>query len=232
MRSLLHLRHHDIVYSFVMIRRCLSSSTSLGSTERSDRNKPRIQRINEKIGAKEVTVIDEHGKKVSDNMKLKVAIEMAQQRNMDLVEVSSTSDRSICKFISSKERYEKDKKVEKLRKEALRCMEKEFQFGSNIADYDLMMRLERVKAYLEKGYTMKLFVNLRRTSSNPEIAKDKQAHVLEKIEETLKSVGQTMNEPRSARGGRALEVIWRLKSKTAKSPSHPSTKVSDIPPSV
>jgi translation initiation factor IF-3 len=185
--------------------------------QKDDKSKPRVPRINGQIRARDVTVIDEHGKRVSDKMGLGAAIDMAKQRHMDLVEVSSISKpHPICKFMSSHERYEKGKKAEKLRKELQRDMEKEFRLGSNIEDYDLTMRIQRMKFYLEKGYALKLLVNLRRAASKLEKSVDKQSHVLHKIEEELKSAGRTLGEPKPARGGRALEVIWRSKSKPIK----------------
>ena len=50
------------------------------------------------------------------------------ERHRDLIEVSSLStSHSICKLITPQERYEKEKKLEKLMKHAHRDMGKEFR---------------------------------------------------------------------------------------------------------
>ena len=69
-----------------------------------------------------------------------------------------------------------------------------------------------MKSYLEKGYTVKLLVNLRRSNSKNEKAVDKQSHVINEVDQSLHEIARRQEEePKSVRGGRALEIIWRPK---------------------
>ena len=185
-------------------------STSSSFTNR----KLKIQRVNEKITVQEVTVIDEHGKKLGEKMDLRSALTLSRERRLDLVEVSSISTlHSICKLISPQDRYQKGKKEEKVIKDSRRDMEKEFQVGSNIAEHDLMRQVDYMKSYLEKGYTIKLLVKLRRTNSRIEIATEKQNGIIRQIDASLKDIGKHQDETKSVRGGKALEFMWRPRDK-------------------
>jgi translation initiation factor IF-3 len=225
-KSLWNMNRWIMFQGVVPFRWISSSSSSLSTTTRptamvmkttSSGKKMKFQRINEQILVNEVTVIDEQGKRIGDKVDLSTALALARERHRDLVEVSSLSpSHSVCKLITPQERYEKEKKMEKLLKRSYRDMGKEFRLGSNIAEYDLARQLEHMKSYLEKGYTIKLLVNLRRTtSSKMETAIDKQSHVVREADKSLGEIGRRQEEePKSVRGGRALEIVWRPRDKS------------------
>src|SRR5687767_11540728 len=73
-------------------------------------------RINERIGVREVRLVDEDGKQIGV-IETKQALQMAQERDLDLVEVAPDSRPPVARLLDySKYKYEQEQKAKQARK--------------------------------------------------------------------------------------------------------------------
>ena len=98
-------------------------------------------RINKRIRAQEVRVIDQDGKMIGV-IPITEALRLAFEANLDLVEVSPNIDPPVCKIASySKMKYEEQKKTN-LNKKKQKIMEtKEIKMSLNIGDGDFKTKI-------------------------------------------------------------------------------------------
>jgi translation initiation factor IF-3 len=118
-------------------------------------------RINCKITAKEVRLIDQNGEQCGVVLKYD-ALRKAELLNLDLVEISATSNPPVCKIMDySKFVYEKRKK-EKVNKQQSRVSKlKEITIRSGIDKHDLETKLKHARAFLNEGNKVKISLRLR-----------------------------------------------------------------------
>ena len=113
--------------------------------------------INRKIRAQQVRVIYEE---LNQIMGLHEALEMAMDRNLDLVQVSNVGPIPTCRLLNYKKyRYdeEKKKKSENTKKTTL----KEIQIRPSISKNDLQVKFKQVEEFLSKGNPVRLRIKLR-----------------------------------------------------------------------
>ena len=81
-------------------------------------------RVNERITAPRVRVVGENIK--VDVYPIQIAIKLAQDQGLDLVEISPNADPPVCKVIDySKFKYEQKKKQKEIKSNALKTVVKE-----------------------------------------------------------------------------------------------------------
>ncbi|HPP19010.1 MAG TPA: translation initiation factor IF-3, partial [Candidatus Dojkabacteria bacterium] len=99
-------------------------------------------RVNEQIRVPKVLLIDSSGKNIGETDTY-VALQMARDAEMDLVEVGANSNPPVCRIMDySKYIYEQKKKLRK--NKAGRAKElKEFRFSVVIDKYDMDTRIRR-----------------------------------------------------------------------------------------
>ncbi|MFN8415762.1 MAG: translation initiation factor IF-3 [Cytophagaceae bacterium] len=115
-------------------------------------------RINEFIRAQKVRVV---GENVESNVyDLKVALQMAQSLNLDLVEISPNADPPVCKITDySKFKYEQKKKQKELKAKQHKVVVKEIRFGPNTDDHDFDFKLKHANEFLKEGHKVKAYVH-------------------------------------------------------------------------
>lgn len=107
------------------------------------------QRINSEIRRKEVRLIDENGTHVGV-VSLREALAMAEEANLDLVEVSPDATPSVCKILNhSKEMYERKKRQSNSNKN--RQSVKEIKISRNIGQADLERKINETVRHLQNG---------------------------------------------------------------------------------
>ena len=116
-------------------------------------------RVNGKIRAREVRVIDAEGEQLGV-LQLNDALNMARQRGVDLVEVAPNAMPPVCKLIDfGKYRYEQAKKDKEARKHQHGTKLKEIQLSANIDPHDFSVKLQHAIDFLCED--MKVKVSLR-----------------------------------------------------------------------
>ncbi|MGC9375376.1 MAG: translation initiation factor IF-3 [Bacteroidales bacterium] len=117
-----------------------------------------MHRINNRIRAKVVRV-------VGDNVKnqgiysIEDAIKLADEMELDLVEISPKADPPVCKIIDyQKFLYQQKKKQKELKAKTQKVVVKEIRFGPNTDEHDYQFKLNHAKKFLEDGAKVKAFV--------------------------------------------------------------------------
>ncbi len=132
----------------------------------------RRYRVNRQIIAREVRVIGENGEQLGV-MPVVKALELAREREYDLVEVSPTSTPTVCRIVDyGKFRYEQAKKEREGRKKQKSVFLREVRFRPKIGKHDVEFKLRIVKKLLEEGDKVRVKVLFRgREVTHPEVGK-------------------------------------------------------------
>jgi translation initiation factor IF-3 len=118
-------------------------------------------RINERIRAREVLVIDAEGHSLGVMDPRQGTVE-ARKVGLDLVEVSPRANPPVCKILDfGKYRYELAKREKESRKHQHANKVKEIKFRINIDSNDYMVKIRRAEGFLFKGLKVKLLLMLR-----------------------------------------------------------------------
>ncbi len=118
-------------------------------------------RINERIRVPEVRLIDQDGaqKGVTSTA---VAMQMAKDAGLDLVEISPNAAPPVCKILDyGKFKYEKKKKDHEAKKKQVVVKVKEVQLRPNTDDHDLDYKFKNIRTFLEEGDKAKITMMFR-----------------------------------------------------------------------
>lgn len=131
------------------------------------------------------------------------ALRMAQELEMDLVEIARKADPPVCRIVEySKFRYEQ-KKREKANKAKQHKVEmKEIRFGPNTDEHDFNFKLKHAEKFLSEGNKLKAYVHFRGRNI---IYKDRGLDVLERFAEQLEDYGKVEMHPKME--GRRMIMI-------------------------
>ncbi|HSD10489.1 MAG TPA: translation initiation factor IF-3 [Candidatus Binatia bacterium] len=140
-------------------------------------------RINQQIRAREVRLIDVDG--TQNVVPLARALEIANQRSLDLVEVAATAVPPVCRIMDyGKYRYLQRKKAAESRKKATRVVVKEVKLGSQTDEHDVAFKVNHIRRFLEDGMRVKISVFFRgRAITHPEKGKEMLDLVMSKIDD-------------------------------------------------
>jgi translation initiation factor IF-3 len=84
---------------------------------------------------------------------------MAEELELDLVEISPNATPPVCKIIDYKKfLYEQKKKQKELKSKQTKVVIKEIRFGPNTDDHDFEFKLNHAKKFLSEGAKLKAFV--------------------------------------------------------------------------
>ncbi|OEH84441.1 translation initiation factor IF-3 [Desulfuribacillus stibiiarsenatis] len=158
--------------------------------------------INEGIKAREVRLIDAEGEQLGI-VPLKEALQLATDRNLDLVNVAPTANPPVCKIMDyGKFHYEQTKKEKEARKNQKIISIKEVRLSTNIEENDFQTKLRSVRKFLEKGDKVKATIRFRgRQIAHSELGRD----VLMKLYENVKDIATMERTPKME--GRSMLMI-------------------------
>jgi len=115
-------------------------------------------RINEEIRARLVRVVGENVENVGI-VSLQEALKIAEDLEMDLVEISPTADPPVCKVTDySKFLYQQKKKQKEIKAKQTKIVVKEIRFGPQTDEHDFNFKLNHAKKFLEEGAKVKAYV--------------------------------------------------------------------------
>lgn len=119
---------------------------------------------------------------------------MADQRELDLVEISPKADPPVCKIIDySKFLYQQKKKQKEIKQKSQKIVVKEIRFGPNTDDHDYNFKLNHAQKFLEEGAKLKAFVFFKGRSI---LFKDKGEILLLRLAQDLEEIGKVEQMPR------------------------------------
>jgi translation initiation factor IF-3 len=135
-------------------------SQSLTAQEEDSIDK-RFIRINDRIRAREVRVIDDEGGQIGIMPPFE-AIRMARTKNLDLVEISPTAQPPVCRIMDyGKFLYQQEKKEREAKKHQKTITVKEVKFRINVDDHDYETKKNHVLRFLDEGDKVKATIFFR-----------------------------------------------------------------------
>jgi translation initiation factor IF-3 len=166
-------------------------------------------RINERIRVPEVRLVGAQGEQIGV-VKIEDALRMAQEQDLDLVEVAPTSKPPVAKLMDfGKFKYEAAQKVREARKNQVNTILKTVRFGLKIDDHDYGTKRGQITKFLKAGDKVKVIVVFRgREQSRPEMG----IKLLQKLAEEVAELGVVESNP-SIDGRNMVMVIGPLKNK-------------------
>ncbi|MEC8969409.1 MAG: translation initiation factor IF-3 [Bacteroidota bacterium] len=166
-----------------------------------------LHRINEKIRVPEVRVV---GEGIQQGIyPVSKAIQMAEQLELDLVEISPNASPPVCKIIDYKKYlYEQKKRQKELKAKQSKIVIKEIRFGPNTDDHDFQFKLNHAKKFLSEGSKLKAFVFFKGRSI---VFKDRGEILLLKFAQELEDYGVVESMPDLQ--GKKMTIIINPKKK-------------------
>ncbi|MCA9291689.1 MAG: translation initiation factor IF-3 [Phycisphaerales bacterium] len=171
---------------------------------RPQENVRRGPRINDRIRVREVRLVDENEQMVGV-VETREALRMAQDADLDLVEISPNSDPPVCRIMDyGKYKYEQSKK-EKANKARSKGGElKEVRMGRSmkIDPHDVQIRLNQARRFLIEGNKVQIVQNFRGREMHH---RDRGNDRMKGIIDALADLGKVEVPPRFA--GRRMTMI-------------------------
>lgn len=139
---------------------------------------------------------------------------MAQEQELDLVEISPNANPPVCKIIDwGKYNYQRTKQLQKNRKSARSLEMKQIRFGLRIGEHDLDIKLARAAKFLEAGHKVKITLVYRgREQAHKEIGFQIAERVIQRFGDTI-----VVDQQPSLAGRQLNFVIRGSKKKSAAS---------------
>ena len=159
-------------------------------------------RVNRQIRAPEVRVIDEENNQLGV-LPLAEALELAQSRGLDLVEVAANQVPPVCRLVDfGRFKYEQTKREREAKKHQHATEIKELRLRPKTDAHDLEVRARAARKFLEEGHKVRLLVRFRgRETQHPDIARSQ----IDAIARAVSDVGFMEQGP--AFEGRAMFAV-------------------------
>lgn len=159
-------------------------------------------RINGKIRAREVRVVDDQGRQLGV-LSLHEAIRAAQARGVDLVEVAATATPPVCRLVDyGKFCYEKSKETKESRKHQHANKVKEIQLSPAIGPHDFGIKLSHAVDFLCDEIKVKVVLKFR---GREMMHKDIGFQVIARFLKEVEPYGHPDADPKLA--GRSVTVM-------------------------
>lgn len=116
------------------------------------------------------------------------ALELADELELDLVEISPNAVPPVCRIIDySKFVYEQKKKQKEIKANAKQTVIKEIRFGPNTNDHDFQFKLKHAVSFLENGEKVRAYVHFKGRAI---VYKEQGEILLLKFAQALEDVGK------------------------------------------
>ena len=146
------------------------------------------ERINNQIRAAELRVLDSENKNLG-LLSIKDALELAQNKGMDLIEIGPNATPPLAKIMDfGKYKYEINKKLKKVKGGAKHTETKSIQIKIGTGDHDLELKAKNASKWLKEGHRIKveLFLAGRAKYMDEKFLKERLDRVLHLITEDYK----------------------------------------------
>ena len=140
-------------------------------------------------------LIDENKKQIGV-VPIEKALLLAEDRDLDLVEVAPNANPPVCRIMDyGKYLYELQKKAQEAKKHQKQIQIKEIKFRLKISQHDYDFKLRHVREFLEEGNKVKVTVMLRgRERTKPQLAHDFIKRVVEDTKDLAVVEGPPKNQ--------------------------------------
>ncbi len=135
---------------------------------------------------------------------IKEALQLSQDQELDLVEISPTANPPVCKIIDYKKfLYEQKKKQKETKAKAAKVIVKEIRLSPNTDEHDFNFKLKHTIKFLEEGAKVKVDVFFKGRSI---LYKEKGEIILLKFADAIIDYGKIEQLPR-LEGKRMIMII-------------------------
>ena len=150
-------------------------------------------RINNRIDAREVRLIDAAGENVGV-VPIRQAIMMAEEASLDLVEISPDAKPPVCKILDyGKFKFQEQKKAAEARKKQKVIEIKEIKVRPNIDTHDYEVKMRAMKRFFEEGDKVKVTLRFRgREMAHQDIG----MRLLDRVKKDTVEIAKVESEPR------------------------------------
>jgi len=159
------------------------------------------------IRVKEVSLIGDEGEQMGIFL-TQEAIAMAEEQNMDLVEVAPNAKPPVCRLMDyGKFKYKQSKRAHEAKKNQKVIHVKEVKFRPNTDQHDYDFKLKHVMRFLEGGDKAKVIIFFR---GREIVHRENGQRILERITEAVEDIA--VIEQGSKQEGKTLCMIFAPKS--------------------
>ena len=114
-------------------------------------------RVNDQIRAREVRIVGDDIESIV--MPLNKALALADEKELDLVEISPNANPPVCRLIEySKFLYQLKKRAKEQKAKQVKIEVKEIRFGPQTDEHDYNFKLKHAISFLKDGDTVKAYV--------------------------------------------------------------------------
>lgn len=166
-------------------------------------------RLNQYIIAPEIRLIDESGKQIGI-VSREEALQKAQEKAVDLVEIAPHASPPVCRLIDFKKfQYLQSRKEKEERKKSKEVELKEVRMGPFVAPRDFEVRIERIREFLTEGHRVKVSIRFSgRQITHPEFGYE----LLKKITSQLGEITHVEREAKFE-GRNLTSILGKAKGK-------------------
>ncbi len=138
------------------------------------------------------------------------ALKMADELELDLVEISAKADPPVCKILDyQKYLYQQKKKAKEMKQNSTKIVIKEIRFGPNTDEHDFQFKLKHAQEFLNEGSKVKASVFFRGRSIQ---FADQGEKLLLRFAVELEEYGRAEHMPQ-LEGKRMIMMIAPIKKK-------------------
>ncbi len=172
----------------------------------------RRYRINERIRAPRVRVVDPQGRQIGV-MSRDNALRLAYDLGLDLVEVASQESPPVCRIMDfGKFKYQQKKRERSVRKKQKTQEVKEIKFRLTIDEHDFQRKLDNIKEFLSEGRKVRVVVFFRGREMQ---FLEKGKNLLNRVKLGVEKLG-TVDKPPERQGRiMSMVIIPKGRSKSA-----------------
>ena len=159
-------------------------------------------RVNDRIDAREVRLVDEQGEMVGV-VGIEEALARADEAGMDLVEIAANATPPVCKILDyGKFKYESQKRANAARKKQRTIDVKEIKMRPGIDPNDYNIKMRKVQSFLDEGDKVKLTMRFRgRELAHQDIA----LRILERVRDEVGQKAKVEQMPKME--GRQMVMV-------------------------
>jgi len=129
-----------------------------------------------------------------DVYSIQEALRMAEELELDLVEISPNADPPVCKIVDyQKFLYQQKKKQKEIKSKTTKVILKEIRFGPQTDEHDYNFKLKHAQKFLEDGAKVKAFVFFKGRSI---LFKEQGEILLLRLAQDLEEIGKVEQLPR------------------------------------
>ena len=142
-------------------------------------------------------------------MSIQAAMAIANELELDLVEISPKADPPVCKVIDYKKfLYAQKKKQKEIKAKQAKVVVKESRFGPNTDDHDFQFKLKHARKFLTDGAKVKAYVFFRGRTI---VFKERGEILLLRFATELEDIGTVEQMPKLE--GKRMTIMFNPKKK-------------------